>query len=438
MTTPVKASSSLFKNILAGLFFTTGAASAATIPALENIKAPEKTIELNYYGGAIPAERANKIIDAFEKVYPTIKINYHAVPYSTYNETLGARFAQGGVDIFDLDQPQSASFQTRGWEADLSEAFAAKSGLIDPPALKESTINGKLLNLPYQIGTTVLYYNKKILKQIGVDFPTNKAGEAPTWEWVETTARKAVDSKASPYGITFSTPDMYYYIQPLAESLGGGSGVTGEKQLTPDVNNDGWVKAMTWYGKLYADGLAPRGVRETALAFANGDSAFFYGGIWNSPTITKNAALDFGVTTAPKFSDGKDATTSGGWALGVSALSSPEKQRAAVLFLNWFLFGDHGGFVAADPATENVPTTENTRTAFWKNPTYNDPRLAGLQDILTWQAQHSAKIRPQTVGGVEFTQLMGAAAADIINGADAKKTLDATNAKLIAVWRKYQ
>ncbi|MCL2894351.1 ABC transporter substrate-binding protein [Brenneria tiliae] len=425
---------------LAGVILSLGAAFAvaAAIPAVETLKAPEKTITLNYYGGAIPAERANKIIAEFEKRYPTIKISYHAVPFNSYNETLGARFAQGGVDIFDIDQPQTASYAVRGWEADLTEAFAAKRGLIDPPALQESTIDGKLLNLPYQIGTTFLYYNKKVLKQVGVEFPSNKAGEASTWEWVEATARKAVEAKASAYGITFSTPDMYYYLQPLAESLGGGSGVTGEKQLTPDINNEGWVKALSWYGKLYADGLAPRGVRETALAFANGDSAFFYGGIWNSPTITKNADLDFGIAAAPRFSDGKDATTSGGWALGISALASEEKQQAAALFLDWYLFGDNGGFISADPETENVPTTDATRAVFWKNPTYADPRLAGLQEILTWQAQHSARIRPQTVGGAEFTQLVGAAIGDIINGADAKKTLDATNARLKAAWRKYQ
>jgi len=425
---------------LAGLLFSLGAASvgAATIPAVDTLKAPEKTVTLNYYGGAIPAERANGIIAAFEKQYPTIKIRYHAVPFNSYNETLGARFAQGDVDIFDIDQPQSASYAVRGWEADLSEAFAAKRALIDPPALQESTINGKLLNLPYQIGTTFLYYNKKVLKQIGVDFPSANAGEAPTWEWVRDTARKAVDAKASAYGITFSTPDMYYYVYPLAESLGGGNGVTGEQQLTPDVNNAGWVKALGWYGKLYADGLAPRGVRETALAFANGDSAFFYGGIWNSPSIAKNRDLDFAITTAPRFKGGKDATTSGGWALGISGLASEEKQHAAALFLNWYLFGEHGGFIAADPQTENVPTTEATRTVFWRNQTYADPRLAGLQPILTWQAQHSARIRPQTVGGAEFTQLMTGAIGDIINGADAQKTLDSTNEKLKAAWRKYQ
>lgn len=412
--------------------------AAEPLPAIERIQPPAQTVTLNYYGGAIPEERANRIIAAFEKRYPTIKIAYHAVPFNSYNETLGARFAQGDVDIYDLDQPQSASYAVRGWEADLTQTFASKRDLIDPPALQESTINGKLLNLPYQIGTTFLYYNKKVLKQIGVDFPSNKAGEAPTWEWVAETARKAVSAKASHYGITFSTPDMYYYVYPLAESAGGGNGVTGNKQLTPDINNAGWIKALTYYGNLYKDSLAPRGVKETALAFANGDSAFFYGGIWNSPTITKDKNLDFGITTAPRFKDGKDATTSGGWALGISALTTPEKQRAAALFLNWYLFGENGGFVSADPQTENVPTTATTRAVFWRNQTYADPRLAGLQDILTWQAQHSAFIRPQTVGGAEFTQLTAGAIGDIINGADPKSTLDKTNTRLKSAWRKYQ
>ncbi|MGL9725175.1 ABC transporter substrate-binding protein [Sodalis sp. (in: enterobacteria)] len=176
----MNSSAKTFAGVLAGLLITLGGASAASIPAA----------------------RANKIIAEFEKRYPTIKISYHAVPFNSYNETLGARFAQGDVDIFDIDQPQSASYAVRGWEADLTAAFANQRALIDPPALQESTINGKLLNLPYQIGTTFLYYNKKVLQQIGVAFPSNKAGEIPTWEWVEATARKAVAAKATAYGVT--------------------------------------------------------------------------------------------------------------------------------------------------------------------------------------------------------------------------------------------
>jgi len=440
MTTPANVRSNPW---LAAVILSLGASAtpqlfaAEKLPAVETIQPPAETITLNYYGGAIPAERANKIIAEFEKQYPTIKINYQAVPANSYNETLGARFAQKDVDIFDVDQPQSASYDIRGWEADLTQAFAAKSHLIDPPALKESTINGRMVNLPYQIGTTLLYYNKKVLKELGVPFPSNKPGETPTWEWVEDVARKAVAAKATPYGITFSTPDSYYYVYSEAQSLGGGSGVTGEKQLTPDINNPGWVKALTWYGKLYADGVSPRGVKETALAFANGDSAFFYGGIWNAQTIAKNKNLDFGITSSPHFAEGKEATTSGGWALGISGLSSPEKQRAAALFLNWYLFDNKGGFAAADPQTENVPTTETTRVAFWNNPTYADPRFAGMEGILSWQAKNSAFIRPQSVGSSEFYQLVTAAISDITNGANVQKTLDSTNAKLKSAWRKY-
>ena len=61
MTASAKTSISL----VAGLIFITTTVSAATIPAVESLKAPEKSITLNYFGGAIPAERANKIISAF-------------------------------------------------------------------------------------------------------------------------------------------------------------------------------------------------------------------------------------------------------------------------------------------------------------------------------------------------------------------------------------
>lgn len=52
----------------------------------------------------------------------------NAVPFNIYNETLGVRFAQGYVDIFGIDQPQSASYAVRGWEVDLTDAPVVSAG----------------------------------------------------------------------------------------------------------------------------------------------------------------------------------------------------------------------------------------------------------------------------------------------------------------------
>jgi multiple sugar transport system substrate-binding protein len=407
------------------------------LPYIRDIRDPIATVRINYWGAAISEARVRCIIAAFERQHPTIRIAYHSVPVHIYDQVLESQFTQGGVDLYDVDQGRTASYAARGWEADLSKLFADKLHLIEPAAVKESAIGGKLMNLPYQSGTTCLYFNKNVLRQIEVDLPSTEPGDFPTWEWVERAARKAVQAKAASYGITFSKPAAYSTLYPLAVSLGGGNGMAGDRRLAPDVNNPAWVRALSFYGKLYASGLAPRDTQQTALAFAYGQSAFFLGGVWDAAMISTNRALDFGITSAPRFQCGQPATMSGGWALGISAISSAEKQRAAAIFLDWYLFSEDGGFVAADAEADNVPTTEATQARFWARQVYADPRLEGMKAIHSYQTRSVAQGRPKCMGAAELDQVMTRAIGDIVEGADPKTVLDAANSALQLVLRRY-
>jgi multiple sugar transport system substrate-binding protein len=79
-------------------------------------------------------------------------------------------------NIYDVEQGQTASYAARGWEADLTEVFMDKLHLIDLPAVKASAIGGKLLNLPYQAGTTCFYFNKSILRRVGAELSSTVPG----------------------------------------------------------------------------------------------------------------------------------------------------------------------------------------------------------------------------------------------------------------------
>jgi multiple sugar transport system substrate-binding protein len=154
--------------------------------------------------------------------------------------------------------------------------------------------------------------------------------------------------------------------------------------------------------------------------------------------ISSNKEVDFGINFAPRFRYGQPATTRGGGVLGINPSSSLEMQLAAANFLDCYLFSEDGGFVAADSSTDNAPTLEATRALFWERAAYSDPRLAGMKAIQAYQTNLVAQVRPKCVGAMELDQVMSVAIGDIINGADAKTTLDAANATLERVWRKYR
>lgn len=415
----------------------TDTASAEPLPAIGAISEPTEPVTLQYYGAALQPTQAQAVIDAFEAKHPNIRIEYNSVPYDQYNTTLTQRFASGDVDIFDVDQPRTAAYDARGWLADLTPVFRDETDLLDQSALAESELDGQLLNVPTQVGSTQIYYNKKLLSAAGIPFPSADPTAPITWEQVRDSAKKAQEAGAR-YGLTFSTPNITYYLQPLAESAGGGPGATGEKNLEPAVDNEGWSKALNYYGGLYADGISPRGVKsgQTSEAFANGDAAFFFGGVWNAKTITANQNLDFGVAPTPIFAGGTPASTSGGWALGLNPNSSRNKQEAAALFFDFYMFEGPGFLAYTD--TDNVPPTAASKEAFWSIPAYQDPRLSGTRQILDYESANTAKTRVQTVGYVEFEDIMTKAIDDIINGSEASARLTRAQSELDEAWQQYR
>ena len=91
--------------------------------------------------------------------------------------------------------------------------------------------------------------------------------------------------------------DRYYQLQPLYELSGAGPGLTGDGLLTPVVNADKWVQTTDWYGKLFSDGVAPRGVSDdqTSALFVDGQAAFFIAGPWNFSALLKASNLNWGI-----------------------------------------------------------------------------------------------------------------------------------------------
>lgn len=399
---------------------------------------PTKPVTITYAGAAYSAKDIKPVIAAFEKAHPNIKVTYEADPFNDFNSILGTQLTQKqkSIDVFDVDMPRTAAYQARGWLTDISSVFPGIKSQVDAGSFNAATVDGKLYAMPYQTSTNILYYNKKLLKNAGVALPSADPKKRLTWEQVTADAKKAKAAGAK-YGIVFDQIDRYYQLEPLSTSAGGGPGGSGKRNLTPDITNDGWVKAMTWYSSLFKEGLSPRGVTaaETPDLFASGQVAFYPGGPWWAPQFEANKNLDFGVAAFPAFKGGKAATPTGGWSLGLSPTST--HKDAALIFMK-FMGLDNGGYSQYLTAL-SVPPSNNQGTAkFYENAAFKDPRMAGVVDLMKYELANTAILRLQTVGYVEFENTITKAYDDIINGSDVKQTLEKAQSDLKAAWAPYK
>lgn len=380
------------------------------------------------------------LVKGFEAKNPNVHVKIVNVPFDQLDKVLQARLGtkDTSIDVLYADPSSIPSYVAKGWLTDLS-ADKAKADAADlASTVSASTYRGKLYALPMWTSAQFLYYNKTLLKKAGVAPPAMKPTKRWTWEKVVDAAKKAQHAGAQ-YGLLFDQTDLYYQMQALPESAGGGPGVVGSDLLTPDVTNAGWVKAMTWYRQLYVDKVAPRGVAtdQMNVLFAGGKSAFFVGGPWSIGAFQNNKSkVDYGIAPHPYFAGGKVAMPTDSWSLGVSRYS--EHQAAAKKFVEYMSFTKEGSLHTIDqilipPANKQAYDVYVTRLD-----KSHPPATDGLGELMREELDHASVHRPHTPGYVQMEDVLNKAFSDIRNGADPKTALTKAQGQLKTAFEQYR
>lgn len=387
---------------------------------------------LGFYG----PEGVAPLLDAFHAENPGITVEYQSVPFGELNQVIQSRLANGGEspDVYIADQPRVAALDNQGFLHDVTDAVGDAANNWVDTALTASTVDGRLMALPLNTSTQILYYNKTLLDQAGIPYPSTSPDDRMTWDDLVALARQAQEGGAT-YGFQFDQVSRYYQLQPLIESLGGGPGLTGPGNLTPDLVNDGWIRAMEFYAGLFADdGVAPRGMppEETPNAFAAGEVAFYLGGTHWGGIYELFWPLDFDLGFAPHpYFEGHDPVTpTGALSLGVNP-NSPNTE-AATTFAKWVTTSPVGTnvFLTVDVAP---PALTDALPAFIVSPPWDRGEggtTAG--ELVEYELDNTSVVRPRSIGYIQFEEIMGRAFEDIRNGLDVRETLERAQSELEA------
>jgi multiple sugar transport system substrate-binding protein len=378
------------------------------------------------------------LIERFEREHPNIEVRSINVPFDQINSTLQARLGSRdkSVDVYVVDPPAIPNLVERNFLADLSALKADAQAASLEAAFESTQYEGKLWALPIWTSEQYLYFNRDLLKQAGVEPPAADPAERWTWEQTVDAAKQAQDAGAR-WGLLFDQTDRYYQLQALAESAGGGPGLTGDGNLEPDLTNPGWVKAMTWYRSLFEDGLAPRGVATDQMnpTFAAGKAAFFVGGPWALTNFTAAKSLEFGVAPHPYFEGGKPATPTDSWAWGINPAS--DKQEAAAEFVKFASLESEGNLATIEKIFI-PPTNRDAFDVYLERLNKSGgAETRGAGELMLAELEETATHRPATPGYLQFETLMNSKVfPDIRNGADPAQRLERANQELSSAFTR--
>ena len=376
------------------------------------------------------------VIEAFQAKNPDITVKYSQVPYDQINSTLQQRLGakDDTIDVYTVDQPRLSQLAAQGFLEDLSSLKDQTKAAVPEAQYSVNLYQDKMWALPVWNSTQLLFFNKTALSAAGVDYPSADTAQRKTWEQITRDA-KTVQAAGTEYGLVLEQVEAYYMLQALAESAGGGSGITGDDNLKVDITNQGWEKALQWYSDTFSSGLSPRGVNsfQTSPLFTSGKAAYFVGGPWDVGAFAKTD-VDWGVAPMPYFEGGSKVTPTGSWSWGINPAS--KNKAAAKKFLE-FASLDPAGNLATTAATTIIPANSAATEQYLpKLEALGGNRTKGLAALITHENTETAKPRPVTVGYIQFEEIMGKAFGDIRNGSPVSERLKQAAQQITDAWKQ--
>lgn len=254
-------------------------------------------------------------VEAFNKAYEgKIKCEADYVAFNDVFETLEVLMSNKSTeyDIFAADGPNVAAYVSRGYLQPLNQWISDDEiKMFTDAMITEGTYKDQFYGAPMGNSSTVLYYNKALLKEAGIniDFDSVTPDNRLTWEQLIDYSKQALDvldpdhSKGI-YGIEFQQVGRVYQMNILPNSLGGAQ--ISEDGLSVDgvIDTQPWMDALNFYQTQVNDGIFTRGISadDTSSYFQSGKILFYLGTTALPAAFEKNGFEDWGFTYIPGIS----------------------------------------------------------------------------------------------------------------------------------------
>lgn len=277
-----------------GLLALVGACGGAGPDPTGDPAGPQRgAITVQLSGGEGEIKAAEELVRAFETAHPGTDVTM--VPVASPGEhvaKLATSFAAGKPpDVFLINYRRFGAF-ARPEVIDAARPGAAKG--LYPATVEAFTKGGRLLCLPQNASSLVVYVNPTLFARAGVALPK------PGWTWDDmlATARALAAKRIEAVGFETSL----IRLAPFAWSNDGEIVDDAENPTAVTLDSPQTRAALAFLLELQKTGLdaTERAGTEPEAAFAAGDLAMFLDSRRAVPGFRKTDGLDFDVVGLPK------------------------------------------------------------------------------------------------------------------------------------------
>ena len=228
-------------------------------------------------------------------------------------------------------------------------------------------LNGQFANktwgVPFQRSTVVLYWNKDLFKQAGLDPNTPPQTWADTISMGQKLTKKDASGNVTQWGIQVPSSGFPYWLFQGFSTQNDGILANAQGNLVKYDDPNVVAALQYWVDLSKKYGIHPPGVVEwgtTPRDFLEQKAAMIWTTTGNLTNIRTNAKFDFGVAMLPAGKR-RGSPTGGGNFFIFKKASAPE-QEGAFLFAKWLTqparaaqWSIDTGYVAVSPAAYDTP-----------------------------------------------------------------------------------
>src|SRR5580765_4449891 len=370
----------MFKTMVRQGVATLAALLASTIASIAHAQAP---VEVSFYFPVAVGGPITKLIDTyaadFEKENPGIKVK--PIYSGTYQDTITKALTavKGGeppvtsillsTDMFTLiDEEAIVPFD------DLIKTPDDEKWLKSfyPAFMENSQTGGKTWGIPFQRSTIVLYYNKEMFKEAGLDPNRPPTTWKEMQEYAQKLTRRDASGKVTQWGVQIPSSGFPYW---LFQGLTTENGVQLMNTAGTETYYDKpeviealqyWVDLARKY-KVHPEGIVEWGT--TPKDFFEKKMAMMWTTTRNLTNVKANAKFDFGVAMLP--ANKRRGSPTGGGNFYLFKKSTPAQREAAFKFIKWVTtpqraaqWGIDTGYVAVRADAWETPVMKQYMAGF--------------------------------------------------------------------------
>ena len=308
--------------LVAGCQATNAGTEPNKISTLEEEKGKTLTILIPGHNENDESLWQNQVVKAFCEQYPDIKVEFVTADWSNWEEKLMAAYRSGDpIDLINDGVNNNPRFALNNITQPIDPYVDMTNPNLKTEVMNEIfTYGGKHYVAASEVNVAVLYYNKNLFQQEGLEDPAELYAKGEwNWENFVKLAKKLTDGSANRFG--FATEYPYLFYGSNATSI---LSLDENSKYVLNLDDPALIESLEMLQDGSFDSCWSGWEGNPLLSFQKGQAAMFADFQWQEKSII--AGKKFGLTNfeygvvpmpyGPNNKDNLNIVHSAGWAIG--------------------------------------------------------------------------------------------------------------------------